>query len=172
MDSKQAMTEAFGAETGRKLYSVVVKLATRYGIDVDDVASEIMMTALDSQTRYGFVHINTVAQRVKNSLYDTYRYGVNRYYGGGYAEVSADAETVDGGSLLDTLEAPDTFRAVDVKLVVEQVLSTLSDMDKEIVKGLFAGQDPKEIAANLGCHWDSVYKHKRALAKQFAAALA
>ncbi|MBN2003777.1 MAG: sigma-70 family RNA polymerase sigma factor [Anaerolineae bacterium] len=172
MDSKQAMIAAFGTETGRKLYAVATKLSRRYGIDVDDVASNVTLTALESQTRYGFVHINTVAQRVKNALYDTYDYGVNRYYGSGYAEVSADAETEDGGTLLDTLEAPDTYRAVDVKLVVEQLVGELSALDQEIVKGLFAGLDPKEIAANLGCHWDSVYKHKRILARQFAAALA
>lgn len=172
MDSKQAMIEAFGAETGRKLYAVAIKLAGRYGIDTDDVASEITLTALDSQTRYGFVHINTVAQRVKNALYDTYAYGVNRYYRESYAETSADAETEDGGSLLDMLEAPDTYREVDVRMVVEQVVSTLNEMDQQIVAGLFAGLDPKEIAAQLGCHWDSVYKHKRVIAQQFAAALA
>lgn len=171
MDSKTAMQEAFGNEIGRKLYAVSVKLSQRYGIDLDDVCSEVMMVSLETQTKYGFVHINTVAQAVKNELYDTYKYGVNRYYGQQFAEVSADKETEDGGTLLDTLESPDTHREVDVKLVVERLVADLSDMDKEIVAGLFAGLDPKQIADNLGCHWDSVYKHRRALKAQFSAAL-
>jgi len=173
MNSKQAMTQAFGDEIGGMLYTVTRRLSNTSGIDLDDVASEVMMTALDAQVRYGFVHVKTVAERVKNELYDTYKYGVNQYYGAGHCEISADAETEQGGTLLDTLAAlGDSYRAVDVRLVVEQVTSTLDQMDYAIVRGLFAGQSPKEIATDLGVHWDSVYKHRRALRKRFAAALA
>jgi len=172
MDSKQAMAAAFGTDTGRKLYTVAAKLANRYGIDTDDVASEITLTALDSQTRYGFIHINTVAQRVKNALYDTYAYGVNRYFAADYAEIEADEETEDGGSVLDMLETPDTCRAVDVKLLVESVLRTLKPRDRAIVAGMLAGLDVKEIAAHMGAHIDTIYKRQRAIAAQFTAAMA
>jgi len=72
-----------------------------------------------------------VITKIKDSLYEIY----NRY--GRQAEVE----------LLDDLSVPDTRKAIESRLSVKALLSTLSDEDKSLVSMKLEGGSDEDIAA-------------------------
>lgn len=174
MESKAAMETTFGAEIGGKLYGAAVRLSCQYGIDLDDVASEITVAAFQIQASYGFVHVNTAVNRSKNALFSTNYGDVNRYYDAkGVTVMSLDVETEDGGTLADTLAvtSPDAFEGIDVALVVERVVKGLSDRDQAIARAWLQEIDPKEVARQMGCHFTTIYNRIGVIRGLLAAAL-
>lgn len=173
MNSKGMLTSLFDSQ-GETLYRIAVKLSSRYGIDVDDVAQELAIAARDVEARFGFVHINTAVNRAKSALWRSYNYGPNRYYTNkGVTEISIEAqEESDGGgdgwvaAFADELF--DWYKP-DLTLDVHQILETLPELDRKIAEGLSQGWTIKEIGAYAHCHPTTVSNKKHDLRRAFAA---
>lgn len=153
MDSKQALVDTFGTEIGGRLFGAAVKVSVKLGVDLDDFVQDLSITALAVQTEYGYVNINIAVKRAKAAIYNTYNYGVNRYYGEqGISELSVDeSDNGDGENLIDLLTFDLNAIAVsDLTAEFAAILETVSAADRQVLYGLAGGWQAQEVAATLG----------------------
>jgi DNA-binding NarL/FixJ family response regulator len=179
MDGKRALIWAFGEETGTALYGAAVRLSNRYGVALGDVIGDMSIAALEIEADYGFCHVNTVVNRTKSALYDTYRYGINRYY----AEQGVAVDSMEALVNEDDDRAPEevleiealafaTVEDAEIALDIAATLDTLTDRDREIASGLLAGLSGAEIGRRLDIDPSYVSRRKQALREAFAWATA
>jgi DNA-binding NarL/FixJ family response regulator len=175
--SKQALIDGFGEQHGAALFAIAVKLSNRHNIPVEDAAGDLAIAALETEAEFGFLHLNTAANKARAMIARTYRYGVNEYYGDqGVVTDSLEAieDHQDGGDAFDVLgeagvqAAFATVEDAEIRLSVASTLETLSDRDQQIARGLMQGLSGAEIGERLGCSRQYVYKRKRAMRETFA----
>ena len=175
MDGKRALIEAFGEETGTALYGAAVKLSNRYSVALGDVIGDMSIAALEIEADYGFCHVNTVVNRTKSALFDTYRYGVNRYY----SERGVAVDSMEALVSEDDDRAPEealeieglglvTVEDAAMRLDIMSTLDTLTDRDREIASGLLAGLSGAEIGRRLDIDPSYVSRRKQALREAFS----
>jgi len=169
MDTKLTLTEAFGTD-GAALYGVARKLAGTYMIDVEDVAAEVMVAALEVKASYGFVHINTVANHVKNAFRGTSYSDFSAYaagQGAGVVNLEALAEQEDSEEAADVVltDGGAAWAEAELSIEVRQALSGLSEQDRRIAAGFASGLTLAEIAQGIGCHLSTVSKRKAVIAQ-------
>ncbi len=173
MESKTALIETFGTEIGSKLFGAAVKVSAQLNVELDDFCQDLAAEALKVQAEYGYVNVKIAVKHAKNTIYDTYNYGVNRYFSAlGVSEFSVDAtaeQDTDENALLDVL----TF---DRNAVVREsladdfaaVIETLSAAERAVLVGLAEGWQAQEIAQKIGRSNAWVSQTKKHLQVTFA----
>lgn len=181
LNGKTSLIETFGREIGGKLFGAAVNVSLRLNVDLDDFCQDLAESALDIESRYGFVHINTAVKSATNAVMHTYVYGVNSYYRTkGFSEIAIEDKndpTNPDNSWLDAA----TFRTGlisgsrvkdNLSDAFAESLETLSDTDRFILSALGEGWKGGEIAAKLGKSPAYITLAKKRLQSAFAWAIA
>ena len=168
MNNRHALIESFGEEIGTALFGSAIKVADRYGVDVDDVVGEMVIEALEVKAKYGFYHVNSIVNHTKNALARNAAYGVTMYYSEqGITEVHT--ENFDGEAKVQAnahLDSP--WSNVDLSLDIQAQIEELGELEQGIARGFMAGLSNNEIAEKVTCHFSTVSKKKAELREAFA----
>jgi len=176
---RTVLLSTFGEEIGMRLYGASVKLAARYGIELDDVVEEIALGAMEVVADFGFCHVNTAVNKAKSALVRTNHYGVSEYRASrGMAEVSIDAEPSDGDESGDDWAAAFAdeafdWDAIDTALSVRKAVAEIEDdTDRRIAEFLAEGLGAVEIQNEMKLHYSAVIRRRdRRLSKALSGIL-
>jgi len=150
----------------KRIVGAAHKIAWGYGIEPEDVQSEITLAILE---RYAeepeFLEqtdayiVNHGAWRARNELNRQFRSYYNRTVDGD-APATEDGDapaTEDGDALLDLLPASGSWEDVELSFEVRDALSSLAERDQQICAMFGGGWTASEIADETDCSRRTIY---------------